>query len=322
MEDSKSLLSVRSQSSAKTDKFDPALTASFAAALKECSPEALKKKKAKGDAPKEKETVLPPQGSKPPSQKSLKPTPPTLTAEEIRAQQNEAEDLVRQAQAEKLKAKEKRAHERKKRDALKRQTSSQDSEAKRLKNDPSRPLSTSLTAHSSSNRHPTSTPESQVELDPTLDANGRIAKRKSSPPPAQSYDFKEDSDYPSLSPKTAKIRSLERDILKLTSSREDFENFSDSDVALTAQILFDSGLASIEELRKSRQMNRTFILEDLRAQGKLARELGLLLALFHHYTAQSRGRENKKALCEELHIPTLMTKFSANLQSLSPLNCA
>ena len=73
------------------------------------------------------------------------------------------------------------------------------------------------------------------------------------------------------------------------------------------------------ELKKSRQVNRTFILEDLRAQKFSACELGITLALFRNYPAQPRDRNNKKFIREELCIPTLMKTLSGDLEDLSPI---
>ena len=177
----------------------------------------------------------------------------------------------------------------------------------------------SVLPSSSSKRRRSLDSEEEASLDPTLDSQGKPSRIPHSPPSAQKLDIHDDENYPALTPKRAKIRSMERSILALVKAREDFEKFSEDDIIITAENLFNSGISSLEELKKSRPVNRTFILEDLRAKKLSARDLELILALFHTFPAQTRDGSNKKALLEELHIPTLTKSFTGDLMTLSPL---
>ena len=257
----------------------------------------------------------------------------TLSRSDLLAQQAAQETALREAHTQKEKE---RAHKKEKKasrkdrpshETKKRGRSLHDSKNKKSK-DPAElfPPSSSGKAHLQSSQHSSrlkkrrriSSSPSADRVDPTLDAHGRKTRRPNSPPLAQTLDIHDDEHYPSLSSKRVKTRALEREILSLIKGREDFGKFTEEDIIDSAENLFLCGISSIDELKKSRQVNRTFMLEDLRGKGFSASDLELILALFHTYPVQVRDKTSKK-LQEELHIPTLMAKLTGDLSSLSPL---
>ena len=253
-----------------------------------------------------------------------------LSRERIQAQQAQAEAqskataLKKKAEAEALKIKKSdKLKKDKHRDKLKIPSPIPDTRISKKKKDKKRYRSEdsdlSLRTQSHKKSKPSRSEELDSRLDPTLDINGRPARRIITPPSAQSLDLTNDPHYPALSLKTAKIRLIQQELLQLIKTREDFDKFPEDSLIDTSAYLFDSGLNSLDELKKCRPVNRTFILEDLRHQGRSARELDFLLSLFHTFPAPVRNPNNKKSLQEELRIPTLMKDFPAQLSGLSTL---
>ena len=208
---------------------------------------------------------------------------------ELLAQQASQEATLRAANELKKKERDLRRKEKKKsadaESSLKRDTSTQESAKKKHRTQPSQDKPDSDHKSSSNKdkdtrsrelvkpsqrssqlrkRRISSASASGDQLDPTLDSNGRKARRPISPPSAQTLDIHDDEDYPAVAPKRAKIRSSERAILSLIKGREDFGKFPEDDIINTAENLFECGISSIDELERSRPVNRTFILEDLR----------------------------------------------------------
>ena len=87
------------------------------------------------------------------------------------------------------------------------------------------------------------------------------------------------------------MRDLRRELLKELRGREDSAHFGDSDVVNTARHLWDGGVTSPIELKKTRLLNRNFMIEDLRKEGRSARDLALFTALLHLFPAPSQRQE-------------------------------
>ena len=154
--------------------------------------------------------------------------------------------------------------------------------------------------------------EEVIEEDPALNEQGLPARklmRNEQDPLAhgaindqellfaeQHFDVKSDEDYPleRPSPKAKLIFPLKKDILRNIVDRGDYAHFNHGEVDATAELFFDCGLSYISELKKkTRSLNRTFMLEDLRSSGNSAKTLRLftaLLATFPPPTNRTRGR--------------------------------
>ena len=161
--------------------------------------------------------------------------------------------------------------------------------------------------------------EDQID-DPTLNVDGFPARAAQDIlPDEQSTDFVKDTQYPLTTTLDTKLRSLERDINNTISLRDDFAQFDDTDIIKTARLFWKCGLTSTEELKKTRQLNRSFMLEDLRKEGITAKDLNLFTGLLHLFPPPAQTQPGKKGNFVECCIPRLLPKLSANLSRLNPL---
>ena len=156
-------------------------------------------------------------------------------------------------------------------------------------------------------------------LDPTLDAAGNPTRPLplKDIPPEQSTEFVGDEDYPKLTPIAVKLRALERDIQRTIRGRDDFAHFEDDDIIETAQFFWDCGLTSTVDLKKTRTLNRNYMLEDLRRAGASAKSLGLFTALLNLFPPPVQAQQGRKGGFVECCIPRLLPDFSANLSGLA-----
>ena len=100
-------------------------------------------------------------------------------------------------------------------------------------------------------------------------------------PDEQPFDFKSDRDYPlgRSTPKAALLRSIQKDIAHIIPDRGEFAHFPYGELVSTSQLFFDCGLASIDELKLTRSLSRTFMREYLRNNGRPAKEIRLFTSL-------------------------------------------
>ena len=162
--------------------------------------------------------------------------------------------------------------------------------------------------------------ETDPALDPTLDENGNPARPilpLKDIPPEQDTAFVGDEDYPKLTPIAVKLRALERDISRSISGRDDFAHFEDQEIIDTAQFFWDCGLSSTVDLKKTRTLNRNYMLEDLRRAGASAKALGLFTALLNLFPPPIQSQQGKKGSFVECCIPRLLPEFSAHLAGLN-----
>ena len=109
--------------------------------------------------------------------------------------------------------------------------------------------------------------EDQID-GPTLNVDGSPARAAQDIlPDEQSTDFVGDTQYPLTATLDAKLRSLERGINNTISLRDDFAQFDDAGIIKTARLFWKCGLTSTEELKKTRQLSRSFTLGILERKG-------------------------------------------------------
>ena len=169
---------------------------------------------------------------------------------------------------------------------------------------------------------PVDSPTDDQIDDPTLDQNGnpaRLAQAQDILPDEQSTDFVKDPDYPNRSLMEEKLRSLERDINRTIFGRADFDQFEGEDIITTAKFFWQCGITSTDELKKTRQLNRSFMLEDLRKAGASARDLNLFTGLFRLFPPPAQTQPGKKSNFAECCIPRLLPKFTADISQLNDL---
>ena len=179
------------------------------------------------------------------------------------------------------------------------------------------------------------TEEVEAVVDPTLNEDGLPARNplqnlahiqddeyvEQEPPAEQYYDVKSDEHYPIVrpTPKAIQLRAIEKDLRRAIVDRDDFAHFSTDEIVITAELFFDCGLSSTKDLKQTRSLNRTFMLEDLRAAKKSAKDLRLFTALLALFPPPSQLGANKKGQFVECCIPKLIQNFKADLSSLSQL---
>ena len=171
-------------------------------------------------------------------------------------------------------------------------------------------------------------------MDPTLNSQGLPARQLAldlanldpdnesfEPAAEQPFGVKSDEHYPIVrpTPKAVRIRSIERDIRRAIADRDDFAHFPTDEITTTSDLFFECGLSPTKDLKQTRSLNHTFMLEDLRAVKKSANDLRLFTALLALFPPPSQLNANRKGKFVECCIPKLIQNFKADLSSLSHL---